>query len=75
MNQPVERGLFDGLIDGNGPKALVGAVKVGAVKVGAGLGGISLNVNGKHATLTCAPAKRLVYALREDLGLTGTKVG
>ena len=69
MNQPVERGLFDGLIDDNEPKALVGAVKVGA-----GLGGISLNVNvnGKLATLTCAPAKRLVYALREDLGLTGT---
>ncbi len=43
--------------------------------VGADLAGMSLTVNGAHAILHCAPSKRLVYALREDLGLTGTKVG
>ena len=43
--------------------------------VGADLAGMSLTVNGAHAILHCAPSRRLVYALREDLGLTGTKVG
>ena len=47
MNQPVERGLFDGLIDDNEPKALVGAVMVGA-----GLGDISFNVN---VSVACLP--------------------
>ena len=41
----------------------------------AGVGQIALTVNGQPATLDCAPAKRLAYALREDLGLTGTKIG
>lgn len=39
------------------------------------LAGLSLTVNHMPAILHCAPSKRLVYALREDLGLTGTKVG
>ncbi len=43
--------------------------------VGADLAGFSLTVNDAPAILHCAPSKRLVYALREDLGLTGTKVG
>ena len=43
--------------------------------VGADLAGMALSVNGAPAILHCAPSKRLVYALREDLGLTGTKVG
>ena len=70
MNQPIETGL----------KALAGANSAGANSaganlVGADLAGISLSVNGAHAIVHCAPSKRLVYALREDLGLTGTKVG
>ena len=36
---------------------------------------ISLTVNGKHTTLTVEPRQLLVYALREQLGLTGTNVG
>jgi CO/xanthine dehydrogenase Mo-binding subunit/aerobic-type carbon monoxide dehydrogenase small subunit (CoxS/CutS family) len=43
--------------------------------VGADLAGMALSVNGAPQILHCAPSKRLVYALREDLGLTGTKVG
>ena len=43
--------------------------------VGADLAGMALSVNGVPQILHCAPSKRLVYALREDLGLTGTKVG
>ena len=38
-------------------------------------GGMALNVNGRDVTLRCAPAKRLAHALREDLNLTGTKIG
>ncbi|MFN0161948.1 MAG: molybdopterin-dependent oxidoreductase [Burkholderiales bacterium] len=34
-----------------------------------------LTVNGNPVLLTCAPGTRLSAALREDLGLTGTKVG
>ncbi len=63
MNQPRERGLFDELE--KEPGSLVGA----------DLAGMALTVNGKPQILHCAPSKRLVYALREDLGLTGTKVG
>ena len=37
--------------------------------------GVSLAVNGHATYLDCAPTKRLAHALREDLGLTGTKVG
>ena len=36
---------------------------------------VTLSVNGEVVSIACAPSKRLVYALREDLGLTGTKVG
>jgi len=36
---------------------------------------ISLTVNGRHTTLTVEPRQLLVYALREQLGLTGTNVG
>ena len=63
MNRPTDE-VDDGL------KALVQATLVGG-----DLAGLSLTVNGAHAILHCAPSTRLVYALREDLGLTGTKVG
>jgi CO/xanthine dehydrogenase Mo-binding subunit/aerobic-type carbon monoxide dehydrogenase small subunit (CoxS/CutS family) len=36
---------------------------------------IALTVNGKTVTLEAAPIRRLADVLREDLGLTGTKVG
>ncbi|MCA0873013.1 molybdopterin-dependent oxidoreductase [Seohaeicola saemankumensis] len=36
---------------------------------------IALMVNGKPASLDAAPGRRLSEVLREDLGLTGTKVG
>ena len=36
---------------------------------------ISFRVNGKPATCTGSPLQRLSRVLREDLGLTGTKVG
>ena len=44
----------------------------GATNVAAGM---ALTVNGTSVLLNCAPAKRLAHALREDLGLTGTKIG
>lgn len=34
-----------------------------------------LTVNGHAVTLDCEPDKPLLWALREDLGLTGTKYG
>jgi len=37
--------------------------------------GTTLSVNGTAVRLVCAPGKRLAHALREDLGLTGTKIG
>jgi CO/xanthine dehydrogenase Mo-binding subunit/aerobic-type carbon monoxide dehydrogenase small subunit (CoxS/CutS family) len=37
--------------------------------------GVALTVNGQPAYLDCAPSKRLAHALREDLGLSGTKIG
>ncbi len=37
--------------------------------------GTTLSVNGTAVRLVCAPSKRLAHALREDLGLTGTKIG
>ena len=36
---------------------------------------INLTVNGKHRTLTVEPRTTLVEALRDTLGLTGTKIG
>jgi aldehyde oxidoreductase len=36
---------------------------------------ISFRVNGKHVTCKGSPLQRLSRVLREDLGLTGTKVG
>lgn len=36
---------------------------------------IYLEVNGSSRTLLVAPAKRLAHVLREELGLTGTKIG
>ncbi len=36
---------------------------------------ISFCLNGKTAFVDSAPARRLAHVLREDLGLTGTKVG
>ncbi len=36
---------------------------------------IEFMVNGRFVTVTAPPAKRLSSVLREDLGLTGTKVG
>ena len=41
----------------------------------AGLDGIALTVNGQAVHLACAPSKRLAHALREDLDLTGAKIG
>ncbi len=35
----------------------------------------SLRVNGVDRQVAALPAKRLAYVLREDLGLTGTKIG
>jgi CO/xanthine dehydrogenase Mo-binding subunit/aerobic-type carbon monoxide dehydrogenase small subunit (CoxS/CutS family) len=39
------------------------------------LGAIELTVNGRACSVVAAPAKRLSDVLRDDLGLTGTKVG
>jgi len=36
---------------------------------------IHFNLNGKDTTIAIEPDKRLVDMLREDLGLTGTKIG
>jgi len=36
---------------------------------------LSLTVNGQRIQLDCEPARRVVDVLREDLGLTGTKIG
>ncbi len=36
---------------------------------------ITLNVNGKRRTLNVEPRTTLVEALRDDMGLTGTKIG
>ncbi len=36
---------------------------------------IQLTINGKHRTLTVEPRTTLVEALRDTLGLTGTKIG
>src|SRR5215216_1600836 len=36
---------------------------------------IGLTVNGQQMSLDCPPVTRLADALRNDLGLTGTKVG
>lgn len=36
---------------------------------------LTLNVNGQDYDLLCEPSRTLAQALREDLGLTGTKVG
>ncbi len=39
------------------------------------MSGITLTLNGVPRTLDVPPARRLSHVLREDLGLTGTKVG
>src|ERR1700746_4207672 len=36
---------------------------------------LSFTVNGKPVTVVTSPGERLTRVLREDLGLTGTKVG
>src|SRR5436305_1068607 len=36
---------------------------------------ITFRVNGRDATVSADPARRLSRVLRDDLGLTGTKVG
>ena len=36
---------------------------------------ISLTVNGRAVTVTVNPIQRLAYVLRDELGLTGTKIG
>ncbi|MDE0052003.1 MAG: molybdopterin-dependent oxidoreductase [Rhodospirillales bacterium] len=38
-------------------------------------GAIAFTVNGRPVSVTAAPLRRLADALRDDLGLTGTKVG
>src|ERR1700693_1711660 len=36
---------------------------------------LTFKVNGKQVTVSTSPAQRLSRVLRDDLGLTGTKVG
>ncbi len=36
---------------------------------------ISFNLNGKSTSTEAAPVRRLAHVLRDDLGLTGTKIG
>ncbi len=36
---------------------------------------ISFTLNGRAADITTDPVRRLTHVLRDDLGLTGTKVG
>ncbi len=36
---------------------------------------VTFTVNGEERTLSVEPRRLLVHALREDLGLTGTKIG
>src|SRR5256885_12790873 len=38
-------------------------------------GTIAFSVNGRHAVVSAPPLQRLSRVLRENLGLTGTKVG
>ena len=38
-------------------------------------GAIAFTVNGRSVSVTAPPLRRLADALRDDLGLTGTKVG
>ena len=47
----------------------------GAATAEAGSTPISLRVNGAGVVVSCPPARRLTRVLRDDLGLTGTKVG
>lgn len=42
---------------------------------GVGEGGMELQVNGRLHAVSVAPDKPLLWVLREDLGLTGTKYG
>ena len=39
------------------------------------MSGITLKINGDHHMITADPGRRLSEVLREDLGLTGTKIG
>jgi len=59
-----------------------GAGRASAQEAGAGAGAasdaqprIELTINGKRRTLTVEPRTTLVEALRDTLGLTGTKIG
>ncbi|HEY6393955.1 MAG TPA: twin-arginine translocation signal domain-containing protein, partial [Candidatus Binataceae bacterium] len=45
-----------------------------AEKLGPGAQAIELNINGETKRLTIEPRVTLLRALREDLGLTGTKL-
>src|SRR5262245_14619867 len=36
---------------------------------------IGFTVNGREVSVDCAPARRLADVLRDELGLTGTKIG
>ena len=45
------------------------------VPVRIGTDPIPFSVNGRRVTVSCSPLQRLSRVLREDLGLTGTKVG
>ena len=53
-------------LDGGGSDPACGASAAGAV---------AFTVNGKPVSVTAPPLRRLADALRDDLGLTGTKVG
>ena len=39
------------------------------------MAGVAFTVNGRAVAVEAAPFRRLADVLREDLGLTGTKVG
>jgi aldehyde oxidoreductase len=47
----------------------------GEIPASAELRAISFRVNGREVLLPCASSRRLSRVLRDDLGLTGTKVG
>ena len=53
-------------------EAKLSAVRASVASAGSRL---SLSVNGKDVTVTCRPFSTLASLLRDDLGLTGTKIG
>jgi xanthine dehydrogenase YagT iron-sulfur-binding subunit len=56
-------------------KAVKEALPTGGQVLGPGAGPLMLHVNGRAVTVVADPATTLVQILRDELGLTGTKVG